>query len=155
MDRRPSATTSSRRSGAMVDRPLMIPQTTASTAGELVPDRGANSTMDAITRGTRSGLELFLIVVAMLLVLVALVFLVNAALALLPDVGGQPISLVAAFRSHGRQTADENAQAAEVGEAAHGVGHDEFAAIGKGPFGEGGEPQIGEELVEDCFDAHE
>jgi len=72
---------------------LMIPQTTASTAGELVPDRGANSTMDAITRGTRSGLELFLIVVAMLLVLVALVFLVNAALALLPDVGGQPISL--------------------------------------------------------------
>ena len=72
---------------------LMIPQTTASTAGALVPDRGANSTMDAITRGTRSGLELFLMVIAMLLVLVALVFLVNAALALLPDLGGQPISL--------------------------------------------------------------
>ncbi len=72
---------------------LMIPQTSASTAGELVPDRGATSTMDAVTRGTRSGLELFLIVIAMLLVLVALVFLVNAVLALLPDVGGQPISL--------------------------------------------------------------
>jgi CNT family concentrative nucleoside transporter len=72
---------------------LMIPQTAASTAGALVPDPGANSTMDAITRGTRSGLELFLIVIAMLLVLVALVFLVNAVLALLPDVGGQPISL--------------------------------------------------------------
>ena len=72
---------------------LMIPQTTASTAGELVPDRGATSTMDAITRGTRSGLELFLIVIAMLLVLVALVFLANAVLALLPDVGGQPVSL--------------------------------------------------------------
>ena len=72
---------------------LMIPQTTTSTAGAPVPDRGANSTMDAITRGTRSGLELFLIVVAMLLVLVALVFLVNSVLALLPDVGSQPISL--------------------------------------------------------------
>jgi CNT family concentrative nucleoside transporter len=72
---------------------MMIPQTTASTAGALVPERGASSTMDAITRGTRSGLELFLIVVAMLLVLVALVFLVNAILALLPQVGGQAISL--------------------------------------------------------------
>jgi CNT family concentrative nucleoside transporter len=72
---------------------MMIPQTTASTAGAPVPERGASSTMDAITRGTRSGLELFLIVVAMLLVLVALVFLVNAILALLPQVGGQAISL--------------------------------------------------------------
>ena len=72
---------------------LMIPQTSPSTAGDLVPDPGANSTMDAITRGTRSGLELFLMVIAMLLVLVALVFLVNAVLGLLPDVSGQPISL--------------------------------------------------------------
>ena len=72
---------------------LMVPHTTVSTAGELVPDRGAESTMDAISRGTRSGLELFLIVGAMLLVLVALVFLGNAVLALLPEVGGQPVSL--------------------------------------------------------------
>jgi CNT family concentrative nucleoside transporter len=72
---------------------LMIPQTTGSTAGALSPARGAHSTMDAITRGTRSGLELFLIVIAMLLVLVSLVFLVNAVLDLLPDMGGQPISL--------------------------------------------------------------
>ena len=72
---------------------LMIPQTTASTAGALVPDRGADSTMDAIARGTRSGLDLLLIVTAMLLVLVALVFLANATLALLPALGGQPLSL--------------------------------------------------------------
>jgi CNT family concentrative nucleoside transporter len=72
---------------------LMIPQTTQSTAGAFVPERGASSTMDAITRGTRSGLELFLIVIAMLLVLVALVFLVNAVLGLLPEVGGAPLSL--------------------------------------------------------------
>jgi CNT family concentrative nucleoside transporter len=72
---------------------LMIPQTSASTAGALVPGRGASSSMDAVTRGTRSGLELFLMVIAMLLVLVTLVFLVNAALALLPDLGGRPVSL--------------------------------------------------------------
>ena len=72
---------------------LMIPNTTASTAGKLVPDRGAESTMDAITSGTRSGLDLFLVVTAMLMVLVALVFLGNTVLALLPGVGGQPVSL--------------------------------------------------------------
>jgi CNT family concentrative nucleoside transporter len=72
---------------------LMIPRTADPTAGALTPERGASSTMDAITRGTRSGLELFLMVIAMLLVLVALVFLVNAVLGLLPDVAGQPLSL--------------------------------------------------------------
>ncbi len=72
---------------------LMIPQAGESTAGDVIPPRGANSTMDAITRGTRSGLELFLIVIAMLLVLVALVFMVNAMLGLLPEVGGQAVSL--------------------------------------------------------------
>ena len=72
---------------------LMVPHTVASTAGSIVPDRGAESTIDAITRGTRSGLELFLNVMAMLLVLVALVFLANAVLALLPELGGQPVSL--------------------------------------------------------------
>lgn len=72
---------------------LMIPQTSPPTAGHLMPDRGANSTMDAITRGTRSGLELFLMVIAMLLVLVALVFLVNAVLSLLPGINGEPLSL--------------------------------------------------------------
>ena len=71
---------------------LMIPQTSESTAGELDPGRGASSTMDAITIGTRSGLELFLNVVAMLLVLVALIHLVNAGLSLAPDVGGAPIT---------------------------------------------------------------
>ena len=66
----------------------MIPQTDALHRRRYgAVERGASSTMDAITRGTRSGLELFLMVIAMLLVLVALVYLVNAALALLPDLG--------------------------------------------------------------------
>ena len=50
-------------------------------------------TMDAIVKGTAAGLELLLNIVAMLIVLVALVYLANAILGLLPDIGGAPISL--------------------------------------------------------------
>ncbi len=57
------------------------------------PDMHASSTMDAIVKGTVAGLELLLNIVAMLLVLVALVYLVNAILGLLPNVGGAGISL--------------------------------------------------------------
>ena len=49
--------------------------------------------MDAICKGTASGLELLLNIVAMLLVLVALVHLANAILGLLPDVAGSAITL--------------------------------------------------------------
>ena len=72
---------------------LMIPLSGSSTAADLEVGRGATSSMGAITQGTRSGLDLFLIVIAMLVVLVALVFLVNAVLGLLPSVGGEDISL--------------------------------------------------------------
>ncbi len=57
------------------------------------PDIHASSTMDAIVKGTTAGLELLLNIVAMLIVLVALVYLANAVLGLLPDAGGAPISL--------------------------------------------------------------
>src|SRR6202035_1859325 len=57
------------------------------------PDMNASSTMDAIVKGTVAGLELLLNIVAMLIVLVALVYLVNAILGLLPDIGGAGISL--------------------------------------------------------------
>src|ERR1700736_5504661 len=56
------------------------------------PDMHASSTMDAIVKGTVAGLELLLNIVAMLIVLVALVYLANAILGLLPEIGG-PISL--------------------------------------------------------------
>ena len=49
--------------------------------------------MDAIVKGTTSGLELLLNIVAMLIVLVALVHLANAILSLLPDIAGAPITL--------------------------------------------------------------
>jgi len=57
------------------------------------PDMHASSTMDAIVKGTTAGLELLLNIVAMLIVLVALVYLANAILGLLPNVGGAAISM--------------------------------------------------------------
>jgi CNT family concentrative nucleoside transporter len=55
--------------------------------------RIADSTIDAIVRGTAAGLELLLNIVAMLIVLVALVALANSILSLLPDVAGSAVTL--------------------------------------------------------------
>ncbi len=80
---------------AIVIALIMVPETNqTATAGDLVtPPPEASSTMDAIVKGTTSGLQLWLNIVAMLLVLVALVHLANAALGLLPEIGGAPVSL--------------------------------------------------------------
>jgi concentrative nucleoside transporter, CNT family len=53
----------------------------------------ADSTMDAIVKGTGAGLELLLNIAAMLIVFIALVHLANAMLGLLPDVAGTPLTL--------------------------------------------------------------
>jgi CNT family concentrative nucleoside transporter len=49
--------------------------------------------MDAIVKGTSSGLELLLNICAMLIVLVALVHLANSIVGVLPAIGGAPITL--------------------------------------------------------------
>jgi CNT family concentrative nucleoside transporter len=49
--------------------------------------------MDAIVKGTGAGLELLLNIVAMLIVFIALVYLANSILALLPDFAGGPLTL--------------------------------------------------------------
>jgi len=80
---------------------IMVPETSdRRTAGELGdaaglsdPEKPATSTMDAIVKGTTAGIELLLNIVAMLIVLVALVYLANALLGLLPEIGGRPVSL--------------------------------------------------------------
>jgi len=74
---------------------IMVPETSDKrTGGALTdPDAHASSTMDAIVKGTTAGLELLLNIIAMLLVLVALVYLANAILGLLPEMGGGKISL--------------------------------------------------------------
>jgi len=74
---------------------IMVPETKEQLTGGMLddPDMKATGTMDAIVKGTSSGLELLLNIVAMLLVLVALVYLANAILGLLPEIGGAKISL--------------------------------------------------------------
>jgi concentrative nucleoside transporter, CNT family len=75
---------------------IMVPETSKQhTGGETFDEaKVASSTMDAIVRGTATGLELLLNICAMLIVLVALVHLANAIIAgVLPEVAGAPISL--------------------------------------------------------------
>jgi CNT family concentrative nucleoside transporter len=72
---------------------LMVPQSGESTAGELTPAQTADSSVDAITKGTTDGVTLIINIVAMLITLVALVALVNLGLGVLPDVGGSPLTL--------------------------------------------------------------
>ena len=71
---------------------LMIPETETPTTGEFEVPRGAESSMDAITRGTLEGIRLLINIIAMLVVLVALVHLLNLILGYLPELGGQPIT---------------------------------------------------------------
>ncbi len=74
---------------------IMVPEKSERLTGGTLedPDLHASSTMDAIVKGTTSGLELLLNIVAMLIVLVALVHLANSVLSLLPNAGAAPISL--------------------------------------------------------------
>jgi CNT family concentrative nucleoside transporter len=74
---------------------IMVPDPgerhTGGALGEV--EQVASSTMDAIVKGTGAGLELLLNIVAMLIVFIALVYLANAVLGLLPDILGAPITL--------------------------------------------------------------
>ena len=74
---------------------IMVPETSDTRTGGALedPQMEVTSTMDAIVKGTSAGIELLINIVAMLLVLVALVYLVNAVLGLLPQVGGAAVSL--------------------------------------------------------------
>jgi len=74
---------------------IMVPETSDRHTGGALgdPEMHAASTMDAIVKGTTAGLELLLNIIAMLIVLVALVYLANALLWLLPDAGGSAITL--------------------------------------------------------------
>ena len=76
---------------AIIVARLMIPgeEATASDAHVSIAYR---SSMDAITQGTEAGLQLYLRIVAMLIVMVALIALVNIVLANLPLLGGEPVT---------------------------------------------------------------
>ena len=72
---------------------LMIPETEPLSTGRLALSHQARSAMDAITRGTMEGVKLLINIIAMLVVLVALVYLLNLMLGILPTFHGEPLSL--------------------------------------------------------------
>jgi concentrative nucleoside transporter, CNT family len=79
--------------GSIVTARLLVPERGHPTAGSVALPDDVHGSIDAIAQGTRQGLELFLNIVAALLVFVALIHLLDALLALLPAVGGADLSL--------------------------------------------------------------
>ena len=62
---------------ALVVAFLMVPPEGAPTGGKLALESGAENSIDALTRGTLDGVQLFISITAMLIVFVAIVTLVN------------------------------------------------------------------------------
>jgi CNT family concentrative nucleoside transporter len=75
---------------------LMVPPSADDTATEVEsedPGLKYESSIDAIVKGTMDGMQLFLSVIAVIIVVFALVALVDSALALLPLIDGEALSL--------------------------------------------------------------
>jgi CNT family concentrative nucleoside transporter len=76
---------------------IIVPQTTQVTEGDQIMPYRFSNWMDAIFRGTTDGLQMFLNILAMLIVVIALVALTNKILGVFPNVAGEPISLERIF----------------------------------------------------------
>ena len=77
---------------------LMVPfRPDPSETAELIILDPPVSSMDAVAKGTRDGIVLLANIIAMLVVVIALVSLLNAALGLLPQWGDEPITLQRLF----------------------------------------------------------
>lgn len=79
---------------------LMVPEEATSTPtqiGEDEPGLAYDSSIDAIIRGTMDGMQLFLAVIAVIIVVFALVALSDQVLALFPLIDGEPLTLQRMF----------------------------------------------------------
>jgi CNT family concentrative nucleoside transporter len=72
---------------------IMLPDDNDSSQDLQQPPRIYNSAMDAITRGTSDGLNIYLSILAILIVLIAFVALGNGIIGSLPEVAGAPLTL--------------------------------------------------------------
>ena len=72
---------------------VMIPMDNDSSQELEKPPRIYESSMDAVTRGTSDGLNIYLNILAILIVAIALVALANGIIGLFPDVGGSPLTM--------------------------------------------------------------
>ncbi|CAA6603527.1 NupC family protein [Rhodospirillaceae bacterium LM-1] len=76
---------------------IMVPDTGKTASDALAAETLYAGSMDAVAKGTQDGIQLLLNITAMLIVLVGLVYLGNAALNLLPDFAGRPVTLERIF----------------------------------------------------------
>lgn len=78
--------------GILIAR-IMVPGVAETDLGEQEESQRYRSTIDAMARGTEDGLRLYLQIIAMLIVTTALVALANVILAVLPQIGGAPLTV--------------------------------------------------------------
>ena len=76
---------------------LMVPHEGVVTDGSIAAGAPMSSAMDAVTQGTVEGVQIFINIVAMLLVLTALIAIANQLFNFLPNIGGKPITLQGIF----------------------------------------------------------
>jgi len=76
---------------------VMVPPTAAGSDELAHMASPYDGSMDALVTGTGEGLRLLANIIGMLVVFVALVYLADSALALLPTGGGEPLTLVGVF----------------------------------------------------------
>jgi CNT family concentrative nucleoside transporter len=79
---------------ALVIAGIMVPASDKPGRAELIDlESRYRGSIDAVTRGTIEAIPLFLNIIAMLIVFVALVTLANLVLGLMPEIGGEPLTL--------------------------------------------------------------
>lgn len=79
---------------AIVIARVMVPEvdnTTAEAIDRVVIRSEAKGSLDAIVRGTSDGIQILINVVAMMIVAIAFMFMIDAALGLLPAVNDEPV----------------------------------------------------------------
>lgn len=76
---------------------LLVPGDEATPADRTDEDLKYDNSIDALIRGTMDGLQLFLAIIAVLIVVFALVALADNILGLAPDIWGAPITLQRVF----------------------------------------------------------
>jgi concentrative nucleoside transporter, CNT family len=79
--------------GAVATALTIIPEMTSAKDRSGEPDFKYHSTMDAFSRGAGDGMQMVLNIAAMLIAALALLFIVNAILGVLPHIDGQAISV--------------------------------------------------------------
>ncbi len=72
---------------------ILLPENNDSSQALEAPPRIYESSMDAVTRGTSDGLNIYLNILAILIVLIAIVALMNGVAGMFPSVGGEPLTL--------------------------------------------------------------